>query len=43
MLPGMLDMYEFMTVSATVVVYWTILGLIKIPLEGMIIAVIYGE
>jgi hypothetical protein len=32
-----------MTVATTVVVYWTILGLIQIPLEGLIIAAIYGE
>lgn len=43
MLPGMFSTYAFMTVATTVVVYWTILGLIKIPLEGMIIAAIYGE
>lgn len=43
MLPGMFSTYAFMTVSTTVVVYWTILGLITTPLEGMIIASIYGE
>jgi len=43
MLPGMFATYAFMTVSTTVVVYWTIVGLIKTPLEGMIIAAIYGE
>jgi len=43
MLPGMFATYAFMTVSMTVVIYWTILGLIKTPLEGMIIAAIYGE
>ncbi|MBU0533924.1 MAG: hypothetical protein KJ887_03895 [Candidatus Omnitrophica bacterium] len=43
MLPGMFATYAFMTVSTTVVIYWTILGLIKTPLEGMIIATIYGE
>jgi len=43
MLPGMFATYSFMTVAATVVVYWTILGLIKTPLEGIIIAAIYGE
>ncbi len=43
MLPGMFATYAFMTVAATVVIYWTILGLIKAPLEGMIIAAIYGE
>ena len=43
MLPGMLATYAFMTVAPTVVIYWTILGLIKTPLDGMIIAAIYGE
>ncbi|MFA5270939.1 MAG: hypothetical protein WC412_01195 [Candidatus Omnitrophota bacterium] len=43
MLPGMFATYAFMTVATTVVVYWTILGLIKMPLEGMIISAIYGE
>ena len=43
MLPGMFSTYAFMTVATTVVVYWTILGLIHIPLEGLIIALIYGR
>ncbi len=43
MLPGMFATYSFMTVATTVIVYWTILGLITTPLEGMIIAAIYGE
>lgn len=43
MLPGMFATYTFMTVATTVIIYWTILGLIKAPLEGMIIAAIYGE
>jgi hypothetical protein len=43
MLPGMFATRAFMTVNPTVVVYWTILGLIKSPLEGIIIAAIYGE
>lgn len=43
MLPGMFATYAFMAVATTVVVYWTVLGLIKSPLEGMIIAAIYGE
>jgi len=43
MLPGMFATYAFMTVATTVVVYWTVLGLIKTPVEGMIIAAIYGE
>ena len=43
MLPGMLATYLFMTVAATVVIYWTITGLIFTPLIGLIIAAIYGE
>lgn len=43
MLPGMFSTYSFMTVATAVVVYWTILGLIKAPLEGMVIAAIYGQ
>ncbi|MDD5432827.1 MAG: hypothetical protein PHO70_07610 [Candidatus Omnitrophica bacterium] len=43
MLPGMFATYTFMTVATTVTIYWTILGLIKSPLEGMIIAAIYGK
>jgi len=42
-LPGMFATYAFMTVATTVVIYWTIIGLIKTPLDGMIIAAIYGE
>lgn len=43
MLPGMFATYAFMTVATTVVIYWTVLGLIKTPIEGIIIAAIYGE
>ncbi len=43
MLPGMFATYYFMTVASTVVVYWTILGLIEYPIMGLIIAAIYGE
>ncbi|MBU1083751.1 MAG: hypothetical protein KKG84_01530 [Candidatus Omnitrophica bacterium] len=42
-LPGMLATYSFMTMSTTVVIYLTIMGLIKTPLVGLIIAAIYGE
>lgn len=42
-LPGMFTTYAFMTVATTVVVYWTILGLISTPLQGMIIGAIYGD
>ncbi|EKD52207.1 MAG: putative membrane protein [uncultured bacterium] len=43
MLPGMLATYAFMTVAPTVVVYWLIIGLIKTPLNGIIIATIVGD
>ncbi len=43
LLPGMLATQTFMTVASTVVVYWTLLGLVQKPLEGMIIAAIYGD
>ncbi len=42
-LPGMLATYSFMTVATTVVLYWTIIDLIIMPLKGIIIAAIYGE
>ena len=42
-LPAMLGTYLFMTVAATVVIYWTISGLVFTPLIGLIIAAIYGE
>jgi hypothetical protein len=40
MLPGMFSTYSFMTVASGVVVYWTILGLVEMPIKGMIIAAI---
>lgn len=43
MLPGMNAMYSFMTVAPVVLIYWTILGLVQAPLEGLIIAAIYGD
>ena len=43
MLPGMYATYSFMTVATTVLVYWTVLGLIQTPIEGIIIALVYGE
>ena len=42
-LPGTFTTYSFMTVATTVVIYWAVLGLIKTPLKGMIIAAIYGD
>jgi hypothetical protein len=43
MLPGMFSTYFFMTVATGAVVYWTIIGLIELPLKGLIISSIYGE
>lgn len=43
MLPGMFCTYYFMTVATGVVIYWTLLGLVEMPLKGLIIAAIYGE
>jgi len=43
MLPGMFSTYYFMTVATGVVIYWAILGLIEMPIKGLIIAAIYGE
>jgi len=42
-LPGMFATYAFMTVATEVVIYWTLIGLVEMPLNGMIIAAIYGE
>ncbi|MEK9149510.1 MAG: hypothetical protein AAB267_05630 [Candidatus Desantisbacteria bacterium] len=42
-LPGMLSTYTFMRVATTVVIYWTILGLVALLVEGAIIAAIYGN
>ena len=42
-LPGMLATYTFMTVATTVVVYWTLIALVKSPIDGLIISSIYGE
>jgi hypothetical protein len=43
MLPGMFSTYSFMTVATGVVIYWTLLGLVEMPIKGLIIAAIYGE
>lgn len=43
MLPGMFSTYSFMTVATGVVIYWTLLGLVEIPVKGLIVAAIYGE
>jgi len=42
-LPGMFSTYSFMTVAPVVVLYWTILYLIVLPIKGLIIAAIYGK
>ena len=42
-LAGMFMIHSFITVPTPVVVYWTILGAVKLPLEGMIVAALYGE
>lgn len=39
-LPGMVATYALMTVATTVVVYWTIIGLIDYCLKGFIVALI---
>lgn len=41
MLPGMFSTYAFMTVATGVVIYWTIIGLVEMPIKGLIIAAIY--
>ena len=43
MLPGMMATREFMVIAPAVIGYWTVLGLVQLPLEGLIIAAIYGE
>lgn len=43
LIPGMISTYLFMTVAKTVVIYWTIWGLVVSPLKGLITAAIYGE
>ncbi|MBU0567218.1 hypothetical protein KJ693_03880 [bacterium] len=42
-LPGMLATYTFMRIATTVVIYWTIQGLVVLLVEGVIIAAIYGN
>ncbi len=43
MLPGMFMTHTFMTVAQTVVIYWTISGLVNSLLSGLIIAAICGK
>lgn len=42
-LPGMLSTHVFMTVASTVVIYWTIFGILNNILKGLVIAAIVGE
>lgn len=43
LVPGMIQTYLYMTVATTVVIYWTIWGLIVSPIKGLITAAIIGE
>ena len=43
MLQGMAAMYFFTATAPTVIIYWAILGVIQCPLDGLIIAAIYGK
>jgi len=43
MLPGMFATYSFMTVHQTVILYWTVLGLVQTPIQGAIAALIVGK
>lgn len=43
LVPGMIETYLYMTVATTVVIYWTIWGLVVSPIKGLIAATIYGE
>lgn len=43
MFPGMIMTYLYQSIATTVVIYWTIWGLIVSPLKGLIAATVYGE
>lgn len=43
MVPGMIATYLYQTIATTVVIYWTIWGLIASPLKGLIASTVYGE
>lgn len=43
MVPGMISTYLYQAIATTVVIYWTIWGLVASPLKGLITAAIYGE
>ena len=38
--PGMFSLYSFTNIATTVIIYWTILGLVRTPLQGIIVALI---
>lgn len=39
--PGIISTYTFMNVANIVIIYWSLWGLIVIPLKGLIVASIY--
>jgi len=43
MLPGMFALHYFTSIATTVILYWTLIGLVQSPLRGLIIAAVYGE
>ncbi len=43
LVPGMVATYAFMTVNPKVVLYWTLNGLVLMPIEGIIVALIVGD
>ena len=42
-LPHIFTTFVFMNVATTVVVYWTLMGLIQTPLQGIIVALIVDD
>lgn len=42
-IPGMIYTYLYQTIATTVIIYWTISGLIVNPLKGLLTAYIYEE
>ena len=42
-LPGMFSTYFFMTVADGVIIYWTLMGLVEMPLKGLLIAAVWGD
>ena len=43
LLSGMIATYVFMEVNTTVLIYWTLNGLVLMPIEGIIVATILGS